>query len=95
MRKGFKTLLVISTAAALSLGALSLTACDYKFTPLGGNFAEGTVNSNGGFVVEKGEYVYFVNGVQTYTADNTYGTPVKGALMRIKKTDVQAHKNTA
>lgn len=95
MRKGFKTIIVISTAAALAAGALSLTACDYKFTPLGGNFSQGEVKSNGGFVVEKGEYVYFVNGVQTYTADNTYGTPVKGALMRIKKTDVAAHKNTA
>lgn len=95
MRKGLKKIVVISTAAVLALGALSLTACDVKFTPLDGNYSAGTVKSNGGFVVEKGEYVYFVNGVQANTADNTYGTPVKGALMRAKKADIAAQKNDA
>ncbi|MDE7158834.1 MAG: DUF5050 domain-containing protein, partial [Clostridiales bacterium] len=95
MRKSFKKVIVISTAAVLALGALSLTACDFKFTPLDGDISSGEVKSNGGFVVEKGEYVYFVNGVQANTADNTYGTPVKGALMRAKKTDIAAKKGDA
>lgn len=95
MRKGLKKIIVISTAAVLALGALSLSACDFKFTPLDGDYSKGTVKSNGGFVVEKGEYVYFVNGVQVNTADNTYGTPVKGALMRAKKADIAAQKNDA
>lgn len=94
MRKMPKKLLTICTAAVMSLCALSLPACS-KFTPLGGDYASGETVSNGGFVVEKGNYVYFINGVETYTSDNTYGTPVKGALMRIAKTDLADKKNTA
>ncbi len=90
MRKMLKKLVTIATAGALTAGALSLVACGYSFDPLGGNYSAGTPVSNGGFVVEKGEYVYFINGVETYTADNEYGTPVKGSLMRIAKSDVTA-----
>ena len=73
----------------------ALAACDADFTPLGGDFSSGEVVSNGGFVVEKGNYVYFINGVESYTSDNTYGTPVKGALMRIAKSDLAAGVNNA
>lgn len=84
MRK-LKKLLILSVAAAMSVSALS--ACSTAFTPASG-IPEGEVSSNSGFVVEVGEYVYFVNGVETYTTDNTYGNVVKGALMRAKKTDL-------
>ena len=60
----------------------------------GGRFLLGEVVSNGGFVVEKGNYVYFINGVEAYSSDNTYGTPVKGALMRIAKSDLEAASTT-
>lgn len=96
MRKGIKKLLTFATAAVMTVGALSLAACGEKFTPpTGGPAATDDVVSNGGFAVKKGEYVYFINGVESYTADNTYGSPVRGALMRIKETDVEAKKNTA
>ena len=94
MRKMPKKLLTVFTAAALTVGALALPACS-EFVPLDGDYASGAVASNGGFVVEKGNYYYFINGVETYTSDNTYGTPVKGALMRISKTDLKAKNNTA
>lgn len=94
MRKMPKKLLTVFTAAVMSACALALPACS-GFTPLDGDYSSGEVVSNGGFVVEKGNYYYFINGVETYTSDNTYGTPVKGALMRISKTDLLANKNTA
>ncbi len=47
----------------------------------------GEVSSNGGFLVEKGDWVYFINGSESYTADNTFGSPVKGAIVRTKKSD--------
>lgn len=94
MRKLPKKLLTVFTAAVMSACALALPACS-DFTPLDGDYSSGEVVSNGGFVVEKGNYYYFINGVETYTSDNTYGTPVKGALMRISKTDLAAKKNTA
>ncbi len=44
--------------------------------------------SNGGFAVEYGDYVYFINGMENYTVENEYGEVVKGALMRMKKSDL-------
>jgi hypothetical protein len=56
----------------------------------GDDIFQGTVESNGGFVVEKGNYVYFINGSESYTASNTYGDAVKGSLMRISKANLTA-----
>ena len=96
MRKILKNVMTIFTAGVMTFGVASLAACGTNFTPLkDAPAAAAEVSSNGGFVVEKGDYVYFVNGVETYTSDNTYGTPVKGALMRVKKSDVENKKNGA
>ena len=96
MRKVFKKICVITTAATLAVSAAAMSACGYSFTPLENNpAADAEVSSQGGFVVQKGEYVYFINGVGAYTSDNTYGTPVKGALMRARMADVKAGKNEA
>lgn len=48
----------------------------------------GEVSSNGGFAVEKGDYVYFINGIGDNTDDNSYGTPVKGSVVRVKKSEL-------
>lgn len=53
-----------------------------------GYVSDAAVSSNGGFAVEKGDYVYFINGQEEAEGDNTYGEVVKGALMRIKKADL-------
>ncbi len=96
MRKGLKKFLCIVTAATLVSSALSFTACGYTFTPpKGGPEAQAEVTSNGGFAVKKGDYIYFINGVETYTSDNEYGTPQKGSLMRIKAEDADKGTNTA
>lgn len=92
MRKMLKKVMTVFTAGVLACSAAALAACGYSQDPLGGDYSKGSVVSNGGFVVEKGDYVYFINGVEAATADNTYGTPVKGALMRIAKSDVEAGK---
>ncbi len=85
MRNMLKKLMTIFTASALVVtSAASLAACGENFTPLK-DIPTGEVKSNGGFVTEVGDYLYFINGVQTYDVDNTYGAPVKGSLMRVKK----------
>lgn len=93
MRKHMKKFSVI-TMAAFTAGVMTLAACT-EFTPVSTDASATQVESNGGFVVSTGDYYYFINGVETYTSDNTYGDVVKGALMRVKKTDAAAHKNTA
>lgn len=100
MKKGTK---ILSLAAALTLGVstLTFTGCGKE----GGYQGEetlaqyqaamangGEVSSNGGFVVEKGDYVYFINGVESTTANNGYGAPVKGSLMAIRKADLAEGK---
>ena len=84
-----KKIISIIAAAALSFSALALTGCgsvEYKGDTLTAGYDKNaTVSSNGGFAVEKGNYVYFINGAASNTADNTYGDVVKGSLMRISK----------
>ncbi len=91
MRKFTKKTFCILTAAVMSVGALSLTACGNGFSPVAED-KSGNVESNGGFVVATNDYYYFINGMEDYTADNTYGDVVKGALMRVKKTEVKENK---
>lgn len=80
---------ILVWVACLMTAMLAFAGCagSYKHGPLSGDFS-GDVTSNGGFVVEKGNYVYFINGVESSTSDNTFGTPVKGSLMRASKTDL-------
>lgn len=91
MRKSFTKIICVVVAAALSLGITLLSACGgtYKAKPLKGDYS-GEVTSNGGFVVEKGGYVYFINGMQSGNADNTFGSVTKGAIMRISREDLKA-----
>ena len=91
MRKLFKNIAAVAAAMTMALGAGSLAACAPRFAHPSGLPGEG-VSSNGGYVVSAGEYYYFINGVEEYTAPNDYGVPVKGTLMRVKKADLAAKK---
>ncbi len=86
MRNQTKKLLSFVAAATMLASTLALSACgNYSLDePL--SAVTGEVKSNGGFAVEKGDYVYFINGAEEYDANNTYGDVVKGSLMRISKT---------
>lgn len=84
-----KKIIVLLMAAVMSLG-LVFAGCSQSNTHYENNLdgLTGTVDSNGGFVVAKGDYVYFINGVAANTDDNTFGKPVTGSLVRIKKSDL-------
>lgn len=94
MRKTTKKLLSIVAAATLLGSTAALAACSdkgYQGDPVTGYDAAALVRAgtNGGFTVEKGDYVYFINGQELYTANNSYGNVVKGSLMRISKEDLK------
>ncbi|HAC11656.1 MAG TPA: hypothetical protein DCE65_07330, partial [Clostridiales bacterium] len=62
MRSFKKKLTVLFAGALLACSAASLGGCaGYNPAALPGDIS-GEVTSNGGFVVEKGNYVYFING---------------------------------
>lgn len=48
----------------------------------------GNVISANGFVAETENYVYFINGKGDSNTSNEFGVPVKGALMAMKKADM-------
>lgn len=94
MNKRFTKILCVAVSAVSVLGVAFSTGCSkyYKGEQLTGNiFTEGKAESNGGFAVKKGEYIYFINGVEGYNAVNDFGTPVKGAVYRISETDLANH----
>lgn len=92
MRKSFTKIICFTAAIIVTLGVALFSACGKnKVNPLTpDNLGDAAVTSNGGFAVEKGDYVYFINGKENYTADNG-GNAVKGAIMRISKADLSAH----
>lgn len=90
MRKIFNKILCFTAAATAAVGVIAASGCSntFKSDALDGDYSKGEVVSNGGFAVEKGDYIYFINGKESNTADNTYGGVVKGAVMRISKSDL-------
>ncbi len=88
--------IISAVALTLALSAFALTGCksqDYKGDTLSAQDNSKVIEStNGGFSVETEDYVYFINGVETNSADNTYGTPKKGALLRISKANLASGK---
>ncbi len=92
MSKRF-TKIICTAVAAISAASLAfLPACKTEWGGVSGakdtsSYVEGT---NGGFVAETEDYVYFINGKSSNTADNTFGEVLKGSVQRIKKTDLDA-----
>ena len=80
---------ILSLLALIAMCAVLFCGCgkESSWSVKKVNYA-GEVSSNGGFLVEKGDYVYFINGNEGYTASNNFGSPVKGSLVRMKKSDV-------
>lgn len=94
MRDSSKRIISILAAVTL-LGATAFTAAcgekNYKGTKLDDYVSsQNAATDNGGFAVEKDGFVYFINGAESYTASNEYGKVVKGSLMRISVSDLNA-----
>ncbi len=94
LKKGKKIVLLL-LAFALAVGVLAGCGGTYRTQPLDGYVpSENAAESNGGFVVKKDGWYYFINGQEDYSSDNTYGNVVKGSLMRISEEDLSAGNYT-
>lgn len=90
MSRRFTKIICAVLSAVVALGILLVAGCKKGYTDKalsGKDIFVGEVDSNGGFAVEKGNYIYFINGIQGNSANNDYGKPVKGAISRISKAD--------
>ncbi|MGN0818045.1 MAG: MgtC/SapB family protein [Candidatus Coproplasma sp.] len=93
MRKPITKIICVATAAISALGITLASGCG-SLRSSGVSTEDTTyaqVTSNGGFLVQTGEYVYFVNGVEQKSADNSFGSVVKGSVQRISKSDLSNH----
>ncbi len=79
-----KLLLLLIAVLTLSF---TLAGCNEDLTPIA-NYQGEVKSGNGSFAVEKGDYVYFVNGIGDMTASNNMGDVTKGALVRVKTADI-------
>lgn len=95
MKKRFTKIICVTAGIIAAAGiTASAAGCSNYFSgkKLTGN-TEGTVEKydNGGFAVKKGNYIYFINGVESNTADNKFGSVVKGGIYRISTDDFAKH----
>ncbi|MCD8307109.1 MAG: hypothetical protein LUD51_02635 [Clostridia bacterium] len=92
MTKRATTIVCFCAAAVLAAGLALATGCNgyYNGKSLGDIDDTAAVEQQGGFLVEKGDYIYFVNGDESYTATNKYGNVVKGSIMRLSREDLAA-----
>lgn len=80
-----KILTVISLVLSLVLIFAFVGCSNASFGPVaGGPSVDAKVQSNGGMVVQKGDYYYFINGVENKTAENDFPNVKKGAIYRMK-----------
>lgn len=89
MSKRF-TKIICTAVAAISVASMAfLPACKTEWKGVSGvKDTSAYKTSNGGFVTETEDYVYFINGKASNTASNDFGSVLKGSVQRLKKTDL-------
>ncbi len=92
-----KIILIFTAIALVAVLASCLVACNkgYNWKSVGGGDANAAVVSNGGYVVKQGNYLYFINGYVGNAEDNSFGTPVKQAIVRVEIKDGKPDNSTA
>ncbi len=97
MKKTWKKLLITALSLAMLITcALGLVACSSNtwnnssvISFYGSaSFGDAVASENGGFVAETDNYYYFINGIGVDSSSNAMGTPVKGSLVAVDKTDL-------
>lgn len=79
----------------LAICIATLVACNpYKNTAIGGGDPTATVQSNGGYAVRQGRYVYFINGFAGADADATWGVATKQGIVRAEVNEDGTIDNT-
>ncbi len=73
--------LAVITMLSSLVGCSSDSSWEKPTFPIG----DKEVDIVGGFIGEKGDYYYYINGVGVNTESNSFGSPVKGALVATTK----------
>ena len=83
-----KVIAIVALVAVLAVAATVLAACNvYEWDSIGGGDSSAAVVSNGGYYVEQGKYVYFINGYVGSVTENEWGAAFKQSIMRAEKNE--------
>lgn len=86
----------IATILIIATCIVCLVACNpYENEEIGGGDKSAVVESNGGYVVKQGNYVYFINGYVGADADATWGAAEKQGIVRAEVKDGKIDNSTA
>lgn len=87
---------VFAAVLVLVLCIAALVACNpYKADSIGSGDSSAAVESNGGYVVKQGKFVYFINGYVGESADNTWGAATKQGIVRAEIKDGKVDPKSA
>ena len=91
-----KLISVFAAALVLVLCIAALVACNpYKADSIGSGESNAAVESNGGYVVKQGRFIYFINGYVGESADNAWGKATKQGIVRAEYKNGQVDPSTA
>lgn len=80
---------IIALIAAVVCMLCVFAGCNGKNTTVESKAVGNAVTANnGGFLAETDDYLFFINGNELYTEDNTLGAVEKGALVRMAKAEL-------
>ena len=83
-----KVIAIVAVIATLAVAATLLAACNvYEWNSIGMGDSSAKVVSNGGYYVEQGDYVYFINGYVGSVDSNEWGASLKQSIMRAEKNE--------
>ena len=83
-----KVIALIALVIVLAVAAAVLAACNvYEWDGIGMGDSAADVMSNGGYYVEQGNYVYFINGYVGSVDSNEWGSAFKQSIMRAEKNE--------
>ncbi|MBO7187259.1 MAG: hypothetical protein J6V68_02545 [Clostridia bacterium] len=85
IKKAIKSIILV---LAIIASSLLFVACDEPTTTAVTLKTPGAVLNNGGSVIETENYFYYVNGMGISTDANDYGTPIKGSIAVVAKSDM-------
>ena len=85
MKKILTRILLCVMALVMALGMVGCNEGSWEGTTMK-NW--GAKISGNGFITETENYIYFINGADTYGGDNTFGAPVKATLMAADKSTI-------
>ena len=87
---------VFAAVLVLVLCIAALVACNpYKADSIGSGDSSAPVESNGGYVVKQGRFIYFINGYVGESADNAWGAATKQGIVRAEIKDGKVDPKSA